>query len=174
MTTGIIRTLSGNLIDPFNMVASDININDIAHSLSMQCRYNGHVSKFYSVAEHSVLVSQMVPNEYKLWGLLHDATEAYVGDMVSPVKKRLESFRTLEDNIHKVVAERFNLSCNIPELVHTADKDLLQMELKWLETGCREPLHGITGLEPSAAIELFMRTYNTLIIDHHSLMDCAA
>ena len=94
--------------------------------------------------------------------------------MVSPVKKRLESFRVLEDNIHKVVAERFNLSRDIPELVHKADKDLLQMEHKWLETGCRDPHFGITGLEPGVAIDLFMRTYNTLIIHHYSLIDCAA
>lgn len=70
---------------------------DIAHSLAMQCRYNGHTKIFYSVAEHSVLVSHAVPEEDALWGLLHDAPEAYIGDMIRPLKKLVPAFREMDE-----------------------------------------------------------------------------
>lgn len=72
------QTFSGALYWPMDPRPEDVNILDIAHSLSMQCRYTGHVSKFYSVAEHSVHVSNIVPKELAMCGLLHDATEAYL------------------------------------------------------------------------------------------------
>lgn len=167
MTVGTIITLSGRRVDPFNMKSDDIYIYDIAHSLSMQCRYNGHISRFYSVAEHSVLVSQYLPEEYKLWGLLHDATEAYIGDMVSPVKQRLDSFNRLEQDIHRVVAEYFNLPSDIPEIVHNADKCILEQELEWIKAGCIDIDHNMVGLDPAGASKLFMNNYNSLMSSHH-------
>ena len=156
MTATTIITLSGHHVDPFNMKIADINIIDIAHSLSMQCRYNGHIRRFYSVAEHSVLVSQHLPDEYKLCGLLHDATEAYVGDMVSPVKQRLDSFNKLETDVYRVVATALNMPDQIPEVVHKADRYILEQELKWIEAGCDSAAFPMVGLEPSQASKVFM------------------
>lgn len=86
------ETASGNEINILDPMPSAISIRDIAHALSNQCRFNGHVRHFYSVAEHSVLVSHLLEElhphdkDTQLAGLLHDAAEAYMGDMISPMK----------------------------------------------------------------------------------------
>lgn len=157
--------MSGKRVDPFNMKADDIDIQDISHSLSMQCRYNGHLGRFYSVAEHCVLVSQLVPAEQKLWGLLHDATEAYVGDLISPIKRKMDDFVLLEDEIHGAVSQHFGLTSYIPDLVHNADKYIQELECEWINAGCPNGMHGIVGLDPSAAATLFMNTFNALVCD---------
>ena len=95
---------------------------DIAHSLSMTCRYRGHSQRFYSVAEHSVLVSRMVPPDCALWALLHDASEAYSADIPAPIKDRIPGWGALEDAITSAVAERFGLSVAKPWPVEWADK----------------------------------------------------
>lgn len=85
-----IRTHSGHTFE-MSLLADNtrrICLDDIATSLAKQCRFNGHVPGFYSVAEHSVIVSYLVPPELALLGLLHDAAEAYLGDIVSPVKQQ--------------------------------------------------------------------------------------
>lgn len=126
---GIIRTISGQWIDLHNLQPEHIHLEDIAHALSMQCRYNGHVPKFYSVAEHSVAVAEMLPNELKLWGLLHDAAEAYLGDIISPLKMDMPDFHKLEDKVLSVIAKRFDLPWPIDPRVFKADKDVLKMEM---------------------------------------------
>lgn len=97
----------------------DIDIVDIAHALSMQCRYNGHYRRFYSVAEHCVLLSKLFTAEYALWALLHDETEAYVGDMVRPLKAHLPDYCAAEDRVMIAIAERFGLESAVmpPEVV---------------------------------------------------------
>jgi hypothetical protein len=124
----MIRTFTGRSVDPFNMRAEDIDIVDIAHALSMICRYGGHVSQFYSVAEHSCLVSFSLPRELALWGLLHDAGEAYLGDIPTPIKTKIH--REREDAVMLAVIERFNLDPNVmPFDVHRADKAILADEM---------------------------------------------
>ena len=86
---GWIETYTGKKIYPLNMCQSNqtsICIDDIAHALSQTCRFGGHTREFYSVAQHACLVAMMVPNEFKLAALHHDDAEAYLGDVVSPVK----------------------------------------------------------------------------------------
>src|ERR1017187_10636100 len=78
---GSITTFSGIHFWPLLPNPADIRIEDIAHALSNQCRFAGHAREFYSVAEHSVRVSQLCPPEDALWGLLHDASEAYLTDV---------------------------------------------------------------------------------------------
>lgn len=91
----------------------------------MQCRYNGHVQRFMRVAEHCVLVSRLVSPENALWGLLHDATEAYVGDMIRPLKLHMPEYRAVEDRAMLAIAGRFNISPAMPAEVHEADSRIL-------------------------------------------------
>jgi len=68
--------------------ANQINIETISHALSMQCRFNGHIDRFYSVAEHCVLCAERISDpQLKLTALLHDANEAYAGDVIRPVRQ---------------------------------------------------------------------------------------
>src|SRR6266496_3875421 len=84
---GEIILASGKWFNVFNPKPEDVDIRDIAHALSNQCRFTGHTKEFYSVAQHSVLVSTFCAPEDAAWGLLHDASEAYLSDIASPVKK---------------------------------------------------------------------------------------
>lgn len=127
-----IATYTGEWIEPLNPLPERIKIEDIAHSLAMQCRFTGHTSKFYSTAQHSYHVSEIVPDEYKLWGLLHDASEAYVSDVARPVKHSFSEFgdiyRAVEEKLAEAVAERFGLVWPEPPEVKVADKMMLRAE----------------------------------------------
>lgn len=111
------QTFTGRAFYPLAPRPEDIDPLDIAHSLSMQCRYNGHVQRFYSVAEHCVLMSDWIllnvgpgrADDLALWALLHDAPEAYVGDMVRPLKVNMPDFCDADDRVMLAVAHRFNL-----------------------------------------------------------------
>jgi len=107
----------------------DISILDIAHSLSMQCRYTGHTKKFYSVAEHSLIVSEYLPPSLKMWGLMHDASEAYLCDFPSPIKKEIPQYQIMEDKIMDVIAVKYQLwPYPMPEEVKQIDNAILNDE----------------------------------------------
>jgi hypothetical protein len=125
-----IQTFTGRQFFPAAPRAMDIDIRDIAHSLAMQCRFNGHCARFYSVAEHSVRVSRAVGLAWAMWGLLHDAAEAYVGDLPRPVKQQLPAFSTMEDRILREIVSRFGLSWPMPDAVREADDMLLVTECR--------------------------------------------
>ena len=125
-----IQTYTGKQFFPGDPRRSDIDIVDIAHALSQQCRFNGHCLRFYSVAEHSVRVSLALPTDLALWGLLHDAAEAYVADLPRPVKARFPAFRDLEDRLLRRVVEKFGLPWPMPKAVHEADTILLATEAR--------------------------------------------
>lgn len=116
-----IQTYSGRQFWPLDARESEIDITDIAHSLSMQCRYNGHCEEFYSVAEHCVHVSYYVEKKNAMWGLLHDASEAYLCDIPRPLKPYLSEYKDIEANLMKVIAKRFNLE--LPEPANVKDID---------------------------------------------------
>lgn len=123
------QTFTGRQFFPLEPRVEDIDILDIAHALSMQCRYNGHVQRFYSVAEHCVLLSHAVDRELALWALLHDAPEAYIGDMVRPLKINMPDFRAADDHIMAVIAEKYGLAgVEIPPAVKDADTRILLNE----------------------------------------------
>lgn len=136
-----INTFTGKKMWPLDPDPRDISIIDIAHALSLQCRFSGHVRKFYSVAEHSLRVSFKVPEEDALWGLLHDAAEAYLMDMARPVKHHpaMQAYRDAEEKIMKAVCEHFQLPLEQPESVTRADgllviteaKSLMEMHPDW-------------------------------------------
>lgn len=167
-----IQTYTGKAFWPLDPRADEVNILDIAHALSNICRYTGHVSRFYSVAEHSVLVSLNVPPEYAMWGLLHDASEAYLTDIARPVKKYLTNYRDIEHGIMSAVAEHFLLQGDEPEIVKVADNRILLDEKAalfrhhpprpWdaIEGG---PLGvDIAGHYPATAEEIFLKRYFSL------------
>ncbi|KAA0571095.1 metal-dependent phosphohydrolase [Azospirillum sp. Sh1] len=139
-----VQVASGRAFPVLEPRAELIDIRDIASSLSKVCRFNGHCRTFYSVAQHSVHVSQLCPSEYALWGLLHDAAEAYIGDIVRPVKVALEAIapgvvRSVESNIARVIGERYGLSWPMPRAVHHADAVALATERRDLMSACSDP-----------------------------------
>ncbi len=125
-------TISGTKFWPLDPRAEDVNIRDIAHALAHLCRFTGHVRKFYSVAQHCVLVSQAVPPECALYGLLHDAAEAYIGDMSRPLKHdpKMVRYRECDQRLSDVIYARFGLSDDEPACVKEVDRLVLQDEVR--------------------------------------------
>lgn len=131
---GIIHTFTGREFWPLDARPDEIDIRDIAHSLSMQCRYAGHMKRFYSVAEHSVLVAHWLADEgYAgvtiLQGLLHDATEAYLVDVPRPLKRFMTGYTETEQALWVVIAKKFDLSTNFSPALKAADDRIIADEM---------------------------------------------
>jgi uncharacterized protein len=130
--SAVVKMRSGRHIDllsPEQMV-SMIDIDDIAYSLSKMMRFNGHTSRPYSVAEHCLRgVAYSLP-QHRLEFLLHDATEAYLGDVVGPLKRcgLFEAYRELESRWAGAVAERYGIAAKMSKEVHETDKRMLVTE----------------------------------------------
>jgi hypothetical protein len=120
---------SGRRFYPLDPQPEDIDPGDIAHALSMLCRYGGHVERFYSVAEHCVMMSRVVPPEDALAALLHDATEAFVVDVPRPLKRYLPEYRAIESEVWAAISTRFGVSPELPDSVHDADTRILVNEV---------------------------------------------
>ncbi len=131
-TKDCIRTVSGIYMNVFEPTPEMIDINDIAHALSHQCRFGGHLSEFYSVAQHSLYVTEMTIQPYKLQALMHDASEAYLLDIPSPIKARLADYKEIEDNLMKIIARKFNFQYPLSDEVKICDKAMLEIEWDWL------------------------------------------
>lgn len=114
-----------NLLQPERSVT---HIEDIAHALANICRFCGHTDRFYSVAEHCVHASRHVLPAFAKEALLHDATEAYVGDMSKPLKKVLPSYEDIEDRIDAVIRRRYDLPATMTPEVHHVDLVMLVTE----------------------------------------------
>lgn len=130
-----IQTRTGRAFPLLTPRRNDIDIEDIAPALAKICRYNGHCRGFYSVAQHSVLVATVLkrhgqPREIIRAGLFHDAAEAYVGDMVRPLKHLMVRFGEIERRIEFAIAERFDIPIPMPESVKRADNALLATEAR--------------------------------------------
>lgn len=168
-----IQTFIGKCFWPLDPIPEEIFIEDIAHSLAMRCRYAGHVTRFYSVAEHSVIVSQFVPKEDALWGLLHDAAEAYSADIPRPLKRCLPDWAPMEAAIMVAVCDRFGLSHEEPVSVKKADFSALVDERRDLMAPCERPWGAlpdplgaeIKGLLPVEAKALFLARFRELLPD---------
>lgn len=159
-----ISTYTGKRFFPLADDPGVIDLRDIAHSLALQCRYNGHCRQFYSVAEHSVRVSHLVPTTDAAWGLLHDAAETYVSDLPRPLKRTVPDFRAAEDKLLRRIAETFGLPWPMPHSVHHADEVLLATEVRDLMAPMADgwqftvaPLAEIvTPISPPEAESLFL------------------
>lgn len=170
---GWMQTRSGKAWHFADPRVEDVSLFDIAHALSNLCRFGGHTAHFYSVAEHSVYVSMVVPPQFALQGLMHDATEAYVVDVPRPLKHMLGSaYAELEDNAWRVVAEKFSLPYELDPSVKAADNSVLLAErdallqtppIEWLWARDVEPAPvKIECLTPRVACEFFLRRFYEL------------
>jgi hypothetical protein len=142
VTHGWILTKSGQQFFPLAPEPEKIVIEDIAHALSNICRFTGHVRQFYSVAQHSCHVAQLVRPQFQLWALLHDASEAYLCDLAAPVKNQLPGYKLAEEAVMRAVAIRFGLRWPMPPEVKNADMRMFYRERENLM-----PYHG--ACEPS-------------------------
>ena len=130
-STGKIQTWTGKFVDPLHLRPEDVDLEDIAHHLSMVCRFGGAVRRHYSVAEHSLLVASLVPPEHRLRALLHDAAEAYLGDIVRPMKKQpeMDHYRGCEHRAQRVIFDVFGVDASMKEsFVSHADRVALSTE----------------------------------------------
>ena len=167
-----VETCSGRYVDVRHPDPTTIDTVDIAHALSMQCRFNGHVLDFYSVAEHCVRVASHLPASLRIHGLLHDAAEAYVGDVVTPVKRWLRGFAGMEDRTLHAIYAHLQVSCPGTaerKLVHQADLLALREEAwallpsqgRWYADGqVKAPASPVLCLPPAAAKELWLESLN--------------
>lgn len=173
-----IQTYTGRQFWPLDPDPEHVDILDIAHALSNVCRFTGHVSRFYSVAEHSVRVCRRVrelggDTQTQLWALLHDASEAYLSDIARPVKRQPEfvPYRAAEARLQYAICVRFGLPAAEPALVRQADNEMLWTEAHALlpggphaEWGAEAPLplRDELGATPQAAELAFLLEYRRL------------
>jgi len=127
-TPNCIRTYTGIYINVFEPTIDMINIEDIAHALSHQCRFGGHLPQFYSVAQHSYLCAGLASNEDKLQALLHDASEAYLMDIPRPIKQGLTNYKEIEDRLMHLIAGKFGFDYPLSHPVKEIDEYMLQWE----------------------------------------------
>lgn len=168
-------TLSGLYFNPAELTPENVRIEDIAEGLSKCCRFAGQCSGFYSVAEHSVFLSrQITGRDFRKIGLLHDATEAYLGDLVRCVKRQCPEYKKLESRVWSVIRERFSLRCGdeLPSDVLEADMRMLVTERLqliseksqvWSVQQTHEPYPiNLPRLEWRQSRTLFLQTFDSL------------
>jgi uncharacterized protein len=173
-----LQTVSGRWVNPFDPDPEQLDAGDIARALANQCRFGGHCRVFYSVAQHSVLVSELVEQgggdaEDVFAALMHDATEAYLGDMPHPLKHRSPlgaAFKAAEDQLEMALREHFGIKPDVPE-IKRVDRALLATERRafsaedwhWPELEGVEPLDiALEAWPPDEAARAFAERYAEL------------
>lgn len=146
--TTYVSTYLGNRFYPGAARIDDVSIEDIAHGLAFQCRFNGQTRTFYSVAQHSLLVAGLVPARLRLAALLHDAAEAYLGDMVKPLKAAFPEFSRLEERVMAIIGEHFGVSGFAEPAIKRADLIALATEKRDLMPQSNEPWETLAGISP--------------------------
>jgi len=161
---GYIFTFTGKKVYPLDLKEEDVNIADIAHGLANTARWTGQSAKFYSVAQHSVLVSDCLPREFALWGLLHDADEAYLGDIARPVKymPELKPLRDAGKRIQTIINRAFGLKGHTPKIIKETDDYVVKQE--WVSVMGQEGHSDlrITPQSPARAEMEFLRKFGEL------------
>jgi 5'-deoxynucleotidase YfbR-like HD superfamily hydrolase len=167
-----IQTFSGRKFFPLNPQIDSIIIQDIAHALSMLCRFTGHCKFFYSVAQHCVLVSYLCDTADQLYGLLHDASEAYLVDIPTPLKRtpQFEFYKKAEHHLQSMIFRKFGLTDVEPPSVKQADKLMLATEAinllpnlhpEW-KLPCKALPVVLSPMSPTEAEQLFLDRFNEL------------
>src|ERR687888_181496 len=151
-----LQTVPGRWVNPFDPDPEQLDPDDIARALANQCRFGGHCRVFYSVAQHSVIVSELVEQrggeiEDVFAALMHDAAEAYLGDMPHPLKHRSPlgaAFKEAEEHLERAIRERFAIKRDVPQ-IKPADRALLATERRAFsaETWHWPELEGVEALD---------------------------
>jgi 5'-deoxynucleotidase YfbR-like HD superfamily hydrolase len=162
---GCIRTNSGLYINVFDPKPDAICIEDIAHALAAIPRFAGHLDKHYSVAQHSLMAAQLASPKNRKALLLHDATEAYMLDMPTPIKAQLPEYKTAEDHLMVVIAEKFGIQYPFDKEIKEIDKYLV--ELEW-DKMVRNPDKSFKCLTAIQAKKEFLRVYHEIIAAEQS------
>ncbi|MEN9480032.1 MAG: hypothetical protein RLZZ298_1427 [Pseudomonadota bacterium] len=179
MTSPYVSTFLGNRFFLTNPQIDDVAIEDIAHGLAYQCRFNGQTQAFYSVAQHSLMVMSLVPEKFRFSALLHDAAEAYLGDMVKPLKNLFPEFSVIEARVMEIIGHRFGLDLtHLDPSIKQADlialatekRDLMPHSVEtWLYLRDIEPLPApIQAMSPQHAKIAFLDAFNQCIRQHNS------
>lgn len=125
---GWITTISGRKFHFSPVDPEEIFIEDIAHGLAHVCRWGGHVEEFYSVAQHSVIMSKLTDAKFALVALMHDASESYIGDIVRPLKRMIPQYGVMEEQIMLAISVRFGFEWPMPEEVKVLDNAMITQE----------------------------------------------
>lgn len=123
-----IRTSSGIYVNVFEPNPEMFEIEDIAHSLSQQCRFGGHTQNFYSVAQHCCLCYELSLPEYEFDCLMHDSSEAYLLDVPRPIKRQLINYKTIEHDLMLVLAQKFGFRFPLDSYIKRIDEIALKIE----------------------------------------------
>lgn len=157
---------------PLDPSVDEIDIVDIAHGLSRVCRWNGQCLCHFSVAAHSIIVSEFVPVQFALTGLLHDASEAFLPDMAAPVKTFMPEFQRAENRLMDVIAKKYRIIWPVPKPVKAMDLEARRAEqgflfpgvpITWdLDAALKRRTSELIGLPPDTIEELFINRYAVL------------
>lgn len=166
------KAIAFNPLDP---KPDMIHIETIAHTLANQCRFAGSCHEFFSVAQHSVIVSSHCDEKDALWGLLHDASEAYIVDIPRPLKnsKEFEAYYTFERMVMGVICEKWDLNPVMPESVRLADEIGLAWEARdnlqpiipeiWSDLPPLRNFSKLAPLAPRDAEQFFLNAYHRIL-----------
>ena len=166
-----IGTYSGKKFHYLSPHEDEIDIRDIAHALALTCRFGGHVKEFYSVAEHSIRVAEIVPKEFRVNALLHDAHEAYLHDVPRPIKQDMPQYKVIADKIQNKINIKFvcqfvgekGILCD--KNVKVADVIMLATEAKFLMSSTEDwaslpdPLKRFKPMDWKKAEKQFLRRF---------------
>ena len=162
-----ITLASGRLFDFLDPQGSEFTIEDIAHGLAHVCRYAGQCRNFFSVAEHSIIVSETV-TEFAYEALLHDAAEAFIGDVTRPLKQLLPEFKRIEANVQDAIIQRFGMDPGYGKVVKEADLRVLAAEqAQVMAPGCADWAIA-AGIEPAPVVVRYL----TPLTAKHEFLDC--
>jgi uncharacterized protein len=178
ITTPYVSTYLGNRFYPLEPRIDEVAIEDIAHGLAYQCRFNGQTCAFYSIAQHSLVVSKLVPEQLRFAALMHDAAEAYLGDMVKPLKVLLPQFAQIEEQVGCIIARTFGIDFSDYAPIKRADLIALATEKRdlmphsterWAYLDDIRPLpEPIRPMDPAAAKLAFLSAFDELFGLHRN------
>lgn len=163
---GCINTFSGKKFSFENPTIEQIDIYDIAKGLAFKAHFGGQTDNYFSIAQHTMLVISLMPSHWKnnyplcMAALIHDASEAYTGDIVKPLKNLLPEFKVIEDRITEVIFEKFQISLDELKAIKPYDIEAQNIEYNTFYTKTNQ----LPYLSPERAFDEFMKEYHRIII----------